>query len=214
MPIPTPKSAWASSPIATSATNTSPRRSISPPTSRTSTPSCWSCRRSGGGDWPESVNEALDVGVTKLSWTQGAEICRIMFLVGDAPPHMDYAQDTKYPEVLRMARERGIIVNAVQAGGARDTERVWREIAQLRRRTLHPDPAGRRPCRHHRDAVRHRDHRAAGPHQRHGHSLRAARAALQRRAEDPPGGGGARSVASEMAGYLNKQRGARSGAEP
>ncbi len=24
---------------------------------------------------------------------------RIMFLVGDAPPHMDYAQDTKYPEV-------------------------------------------------------------------------------------------------------------------
>ncbi len=29
-----------------------------------------------------------------------------------------------------MARERGIVVNAVQAGGARDTERVWREIAQ------------------------------------------------------------------------------------
>jgi hypothetical protein len=85
----------------------------------------------GGGDWPESVNEALHVGVTKLDWTQGPEICRIMFLVGDAPPHMDYAQDVKYPEVLRMARERGIVVNAVQAGGARDTELVWREIAQL-----------------------------------------------------------------------------------
>lgn len=84
-----------------------------------------------GGDWPESVNEALHVGVTKLSWTQGSEICRIMFLVGDAPPHMDYAQDVKYPEVMRMARERGILVNAVQAGGARDTERVWREIAQM-----------------------------------------------------------------------------------
>ena len=54
-----------------------------------------------------------------------------MFLVGDAPPHMDYAQDTKYPEVLRMVRERGIIVNAVQAGGARDTERIWRSIAQM-----------------------------------------------------------------------------------
>ena len=54
-----------------------------------------------------------------------------MFLVGDAPPHMDYAQDVKYPEVMRMARDRGIVVNAVQAGGARDTERVWREIAQL-----------------------------------------------------------------------------------
>jgi hypothetical protein len=87
-------------------------------------------RARGGGDWPESVNEALEVGVTKLAWTQGGDICRILFLVGDAPPHMDYAQDTKYPEVLRMARERDITVNAVQAGGARDTERVWREIAQ------------------------------------------------------------------------------------
>ena len=85
----------------------------------------------GGGDWPESVNEALDVAVTKLSWTQGEEICRIMFLVGDAPPHMNYAQDTKYPDVLRTARERDILVNAVQAGSARDTERVWRSIAQL-----------------------------------------------------------------------------------
>ena len=88
-------------------------------------------RARGGGDWPESVNEALHVGLTKLSWTQGAEICRIMFLVGDAPPHMDYAQDVKYPEVMRMARERGVVVNAVQAGGARATERVWREIAQM-----------------------------------------------------------------------------------
>jgi hypothetical protein len=85
----------------------------------------------GGGDWPESVNEALFIGVTKLSWTQGPDVDRIMFLVGDAPPHMDYPQDTKYPEVLRMARERGIIVNAVQAGDARDTERLWREIAQF-----------------------------------------------------------------------------------
>src|SRR5664279_802760 len=52
-------------------------------------------------------------------------------LSGQSPPHMDYAQDVKYPEVLRMARERRIVVNAVQAGGARDTERVWRTIAQM-----------------------------------------------------------------------------------
>ena len=85
----------------------------------------------GGGDWPESVNEALHTAVTKLKWSQGPESDRILFLVGDAPPHMDYAQDVKYPEVIRMARERGITVNAVQAGRARDTERVWIEIAQL-----------------------------------------------------------------------------------
>lgn len=85
----------------------------------------------GGGDWPESVNEALHEGITKLSWTQGPEVSRIVFLVGDAPPHMDYAQDVKYPDVLKIARERDIVVNAVQAGEARDTLRVWREIAQM-----------------------------------------------------------------------------------
>jgi len=84
----------------------------------------------GGGDWPESVNEALDVAVNKLKWTPGDEARRIVFLVGDAPPHMDYAQDTKYPTTLAVAKQKGIVVNAVLAGSARDTERVWRDIAQ------------------------------------------------------------------------------------
>jgi uncharacterized protein YegL len=84
----------------------------------------------GGGDWPESVNEALDVAVNKLQWSGGGDTRRIVFLVGDAPPHMDYAQDTKYPVTLKVARQRDIIINAVLAGDARDTERVWRDIAQ------------------------------------------------------------------------------------
>ena len=84
----------------------------------------------GGGDWPESVNEALDVAVNKLQWTQGGDTRRIVFLVGDAPPHMDYAQDTKYPVTLSVAKQKDIIVNAVLAGNAQDTERVWRDIAQ------------------------------------------------------------------------------------
>ncbi|MBN9005829.1 MAG: VWA domain-containing protein [Rhizobiales bacterium] len=84
----------------------------------------------GGGDWPESVNEALDVAVNKLQWTADGDVRHIIFLVGDAPPHMDYAQDTKYPATLAAARQKAIIVNAVLAGDARDTERVWRDIAQ------------------------------------------------------------------------------------
>ncbi len=87
-------------------------------------------RAQGGGDWPESVNEALDVAVNKLTWTSGDDVRRIVFLVGDAPPHMDYAQDTKYPQTLQVAKQKDILVNAVLAGGARDTERVWREVAQ------------------------------------------------------------------------------------
>jgi VWA domain-containing protein len=84
----------------------------------------------GGGDWPESVNEALDVAVNKLRWTINGDTRRIVFLVGDAPPHMDYVQDTKYPTTLAVAKQKDIIVNAVLAGNARDTERVWRDIAQ------------------------------------------------------------------------------------
>src|SRR5260370_26309072 len=84
----------------------------------------------GGGDWPESVNEALDVAVNKLQWTAGSDARRIVFLVGDAPPHMDYAQDTKYPMTLSVAKHKAIVVNAVLAGNAAHTERVWRDIAQ------------------------------------------------------------------------------------
>ena len=84
----------------------------------------------GGGDWPESVNEALDVAVNKLQWSTSGDTRRIVFLVGDAPPHMDYAQDTKYPVTLSVAKQKDIIVNAVLAGNAADTERVWRDIAE------------------------------------------------------------------------------------
>lgn len=84
----------------------------------------------GGGDWPESVNEALDIAVNKMKWTDGGEVRRIVFLVGDAPPHMDYEQDVKYPVTLKVAKQKDIIVNAVLAGNAQDTARVWRDIAQ------------------------------------------------------------------------------------
>ncbi|HEX8026909.1 MAG TPA: vWA domain-containing protein, partial [Vicinamibacterales bacterium] len=70
----------------------------------------------GGGDWPESVNEALYVAVDKLSWTKTGDICRIVFLVGDAPPHMDYADDVKFPDTCKLAMEKGILINTVQCG--------------------------------------------------------------------------------------------------
>src|SRR5439155_871771 len=44
----------------------------------------------GGGDEPESVNQALDDAVHKVKWSTGKKTLRIIFLVGDAAPHMDY----------------------------------------------------------------------------------------------------------------------------
>src|SRR5512143_1592453 len=56
-------------------------------------------RAGGGGDEPESVNEALQDAVRKMSWSQDQQVLKIIFLVGDAPPHMDYADGPKYPQL-------------------------------------------------------------------------------------------------------------------
>ena len=85
----------------------------------------------GGGDTPESVNEALHQAVTKVAWSDKKDVAKIIFLVGDAPPHMDYKDDVKYPETLKLAKEKGIVVNAVQCGTMAETTPVWKEIAQL-----------------------------------------------------------------------------------
>jgi uncharacterized protein YegL len=85
----------------------------------------------GGGDGPESVNQALHDAVQKLSWSQDDQTYRVIFLVGDAPPHMDYPNDVKWPATLEDARSRGIRVNAIQCGQMPATKNEWRKIADL-----------------------------------------------------------------------------------
>ena len=85
----------------------------------------------GGGDTPESVNQALHEAVTRTQWSADRKTLRIIFLVGDSPPHMDYQDDIKYQKVARMARKKDIIINTIQAGTNRQTTPIWREIAQL-----------------------------------------------------------------------------------
>ncbi len=84
----------------------------------------------GGGDDPESVNEALDTAVSQLAWTSDPQTQRIMFLVGDAPPHMDYKGERKYPEIIAEAKRRNIRVNAIQAGNSGETRNIWNDIAE------------------------------------------------------------------------------------
>ena len=56
---------------------------------------------------------------------------KVIFLVGDCPPHMDYRDDVKYADTCREAVRRLIVINTVQCGGMPETTRVWREIASL-----------------------------------------------------------------------------------
>src|SRR5260370_558808 len=84
----------------------------------------------GGGDLPESVNQALDDSVNKVKWSTDKKTLRIIFLVGDAPPHMDYADDVKYPVTCKKACEKAIIINAIQCGTDPDCTRFWKDIAK------------------------------------------------------------------------------------
>src|SRR4051794_28412760 len=71
-------------------------------------------RADGGGDSPESVNQALDEAINKISWSQDSSTYRVVFLVGDAPPHMDYQDDVKYTTSVAAAAAKGIVVNTIQ----------------------------------------------------------------------------------------------------
>lgn len=85
----------------------------------------------GGGDGPEAVNDALYEAVHTISWSQDPQSYKVVFLVGDAPPHMDYKDDPKYPQTLAEARERGIVINTIQCGDSGVTRQQWQHIAQL-----------------------------------------------------------------------------------
>jgi Mg-chelatase subunit ChlD len=85
----------------------------------------------GGGDFPESVNQALHESVTKIKWSTDNHTLRMIFLVGDAPPHMDYRDDVKYPESCKLAANKGIIINTVQCGPHPETRKYWQEICKL-----------------------------------------------------------------------------------
>lgn len=85
----------------------------------------------GGGDGPESVNAALDAAVNQMSWSEAKQAYRVIFLVGDSPPHMDYQDESRYPEILAAARQRDIVVNAIQCGTQAATVAPWTRIAEL-----------------------------------------------------------------------------------
>ena len=85
----------------------------------------------GGGDGPESVNAALHAAVNNVSWSQDRNTYKVIFLVGDAPPHMDYAGEPQYPEIVQQARAKGIVINCIQAGNQSNTRQIWQQIATL-----------------------------------------------------------------------------------
>jgi hypothetical protein len=88
-----------------------------------------SVRADGGGDTPESLNEGLHQAVQGVGWAEDA--VRLVFLVADAPPHLDYEQDYDYVREARQAVAAGIKVYPIAASNSDDqAEYVFRQLAQ------------------------------------------------------------------------------------
>ncbi len=85
----------------------------------------------GGGDGSESVNQALAEAVARFAWSADSHTLKLIYLVGDAPPHMDYDQDQKYQATCEQAAKAGIIINTIQCGSDPSTTSVWQEVARL-----------------------------------------------------------------------------------
>ncbi len=83
-----------------------------------------------GGDNPESVNAALHDAIHGVEW-RGDTAVKLVFLVADAPPHLDYPDDFDYAQEMVTATQHGIKIYSLAASGL-DTqgEYIFRQLAQ------------------------------------------------------------------------------------
>ena len=83
----------------------------------------------GGGDYPEAMNEALHDTVHTLSW-RGNGTTRMVFVIADAPPHLDYG-GPQYDDDMVAALGKGIKIFSVGASGLdKQGETIQRQMAQ------------------------------------------------------------------------------------
>ncbi len=104
----------------------------------------------GGGDTAEDLQAGLSAALTTPTWHKDAAV-KLVLLITDAPPHLDYDGETTYVDSARTAASSGIRITGVGAAGidARGTY-VLRQLAQATRgryvpltRLGAPVPAGR-----------------------------------------------------------------------
>jgi Mg-chelatase subunit ChlD len=85
----------------------------------------------GGGDTPEDLNAGLRTALSDLQWSQES-VAKVAFVIADAPPHLDYANDTAdYVVSMKQAASRGIKLHTVSASGMDAMGQVvFRQMAQ------------------------------------------------------------------------------------
>lgn len=70
----------------------------------------------GGGDTPEAVIQALHEGIRETKWTLDADVMKVVYLIGDAPPKL-YDDDPDYKADLGWAVQNGIVLQSIGCDG-------------------------------------------------------------------------------------------------
>jgi Mg-chelatase subunit ChlD len=85
----------------------------------------------GGGDYPEDMQAGLAAALDNLDWRTDA-VARLVVVIADAPPHLDYQDEKDYADAARRAASRGIKLYTVSASGMDGTGQiVMRQMAQF-----------------------------------------------------------------------------------
>ena len=85
----------------------------------------------GGGDGPEDVNRGIADAINKSSWTEGQNTLKLIYVVGDAPPHDDYTDGPDSRALARKAKDRGIRINTVRCGSDSSTQVAFSRISNI-----------------------------------------------------------------------------------
>ncbi|MBN1648894.1 MAG: VWA domain-containing protein [Spirochaetales bacterium] len=86
----------------------------------------------GGGDYPEDLQAALDETIHGIQWSGAANAIKLAYLITDATPHLDYAdQQFSYADAMKAARRIGLKIHTIGTGGLDvNGEYILRQIAQ------------------------------------------------------------------------------------
>lgn len=88
-------------------------------------------RADGGGDYPEDLNQALSQAIHQPEWRVENSVS-LVFLVADAPPHLDYGQENHYAVEMLAAATRGIKIYPIASSGLdAQGEYIFRQLAQV-----------------------------------------------------------------------------------
>lgn len=81
----------------------------------------------GGGDFPEAVDDGLDVAINKLKWSENSR-AKLIFIFLDAPPHVEKAIEMQ--KLIFSAAQKGIkIIPVFSSGSDKSNQFIMRSAA-------------------------------------------------------------------------------------